>query len=242
MTFRIVVLLLAAFCTILIVYCIENFLIQFQIRSEENSDLLKKQLEYYQEADILDTELRKFRHDINNHFICMEHLFQNKDIKTLETYFYDLKEAFAFQKKIYFSGNHIIDAILNHELSKHCLSTVNIIVFGSLKEEVCVTAMDLCTIFSNILSNAITSVTKCDRSMKPELTIHFHTGSKYFSIYVSNSAAEEDMKKFTKKAKRSNRNHGYGLIKIKEIVKKYNGNFEQTIEEQSITTQVYLPI
>ncbi|MBQ4523725.1 MAG: GHKL domain-containing protein [Lachnospiraceae bacterium] len=241
LTFRIVVLVLGAFCTILIVYLIESFLLQFQIRSEENTDLLKKQLEHYQSADLLDMELRKFRHDIRNHFICMEYLVQNKDMENLETYFQDLKESFAFQERVYLSGNHIIDAILNHELSRHCSNTVNVIVYGSLKENCSLSSMDLCTVFSNILSNAIASVNKCDSSMKPELTIHFQTGSHYFSISVSNSICEEDAGNLMPK-KKSSRNHGFGLNKIKEIVEKYNGNFEQTRKEQTVITKVYLPL
>lgn len=241
--FRIVILVLTSFCVIMIVYFIESFLIQFQIRSEENTELLEKQLEYYQGADLLDTELRKFRHDIKNHFICMEHLFQNRDLENLETYFNDLKESFAFQEKAYFSGNHIIDAILNHELLRHCSNTVNIIVYGSLKENCSISAMDLCTLFSNILSNAITSVNKCDGSMNPELTIHFQTGTYYFSIEVSNTIGEEDIKKLGENTKKkSNRDHGFGLNKIKEIVKKYNGNFEQTLDNETIITRVYLPL
>lgn len=243
LTFRVVVLLLTSICVILIVYFTERFLIQAKINSEENTELLQKQVEYYQSSDLLDTELRKFRHDIKNHFICMEYLFQNKDMENLQTYFDDLKKSFAFQERVYFSGNHIIDAILNHDISRRCSKTVNIIVFGSLKDDFSISAMDLCTLFSNILSNAITSVNKCDTSMKPELTIQFQTGSHYFSINVTNSICEEDTKKLNQKPKKAtNRNHGFGLNKINEIVEKYNGNFEQTLQEETMITKVYLPL
>lgn len=79
--------------------------------------------------------------------------------------------------------------------------------------------------------------------MNPELTIHFQTGTYYFSIEVSNTIGEEDIKKLGENTKKkSNRDHGFGLNKIKEIVKKYNGNFEQTLDNQTIITRVYLPL
>lgn len=79
--------------------------------------------------------------------------------------------------------------------------------------------------------------------MKPELTIQFQTGSHYFSINVTNSICEEDTKKLNQKPKKAtNRNHGFGLNKINEIVEKYNGNFEQTLQEETMITKVYLPL
>lgn len=241
--FRTVILLLTSVCVLLIVYFVERFLIQAQESSEENKELLKKQLEYYQNCDILDTELRKFRHDIKNHFICMEHLFQNGNIEDLQSYFEDLNQSFSFQERIYFSGNHIIDAVLNHDLPHHCLHHVNIIVYGSLLENCAVSSMDLCTIFSNMLSNAIASANRCDASMRPELSIQFMTGTHYFSICVTNSICPQDALDLNQKSKkRENRNHGFGLNKIKEVIEKYNGNFEQTLQGQTMVTEVYLPL
>lgn len=241
--FRIVILLLTSFSIMIIVFFVERFLFQAQTSQKENIELLEKQLEHYQNIDLLDMELRKFRHDIRNHFLCMEHLFQNGRIEEFNVYFQDLKQSFAFQEKFYFSGNHIIDAILNNDLSRHCSGNVMVTVYGSLPEIHSISSMDLCTLFSNILSNAITSVNKCDSSMNPELTIHFQNGSRYFFIGVSNSICENDVIKVNpQKKKPSNRNHGFGLNKIKEIVEKYNGTFEQKSDNQMITTEVYLPL
>lgn len=241
--FRIVILLLTSFCIMIIVFFVERFLFQAQTSQKENIALLEKQLEHYQNIDLLDMELRKFRHDIRNHFLCMEHLFQSGRIEEFNVYFQDLKQSFAFQEKFYFSGNHIIDAILNNDLSRHCSGNVMVTVYGSLPEIHSISSMDLCTLFSNILSNAISSVNKCDSSMNPELTIHFQNGSRYFFIGVSNSICENDVIKVSpQKKKSSNRNHGFGLNKIKEIVEKYNGTFEQKLDNQTITTEVYLPL
>lgn len=241
--FRIVLFLLIFLCITMIVYFAERFLTQAQINSEENVQLLHKQLESYQDSDWLDMELRKFRHDIRNHFICMDHLLKNNNVEDLQVYFQDLTQSFAFQEKAYFCGNHVIDAILNHDLSRHCSDHVNVTVYGSLSDDISISSMDLCTLFSNILSNAITSVNQCDSSEEPELTIHFQLGTQYFFIGVTNSVCEENLLELEQKRKKSfNRNHGFGLNKIKEIVEEYHGSFKQTLQEKTIMTEVYLPL
>lgn len=241
--FRIANLILVAFCVFLIVCFVERFLIQAQENREENIYLLEKQLEHYRNAELLDTELRKFRHDIRNHFICLEHLFNSGKEEELHGYFRDLQQSFAFQEKAYFSGNEIIDAILNYDLSYHCLEEVKITVYGILPEIISISSMDLCTLFSNMLSNSITSANKCVGMMDSELLIHFQSGSRFFSIAVSNSIDYNDGDRIEmEKKNRKDKNHGFGLHKIKEVLEKYDGRFEQYIEGQILTIKVYLPI
>lgn len=241
--FRVANLILTAFCIILIVYFVERFLIQAQESREENVYLLEKQLRYYKNAEILDTELRKFRHDIKNHFICLEHLFTSGKEEELHTYFQDLQNSFAFQERTYFSGNDIIDAILNYDLSRHCSEKVKITVYGVLPEIQSVSSMDLCTLFSNLLSNSISSANKCVGYMEPELLVHFQAGTRYFCIAVSNSVCYDDeMAVSIGKRNQRDKNHGFGLHKIREVVDKYDGRYEQDIQEQMITIRVYLPV
>ena len=187
----------------------------------------------------MDTELRKFRHDIKNHFMCMEYLFRNDKQEELDQYFLDLQQAFSFRDKLYVSGNDIIDAILNHDLRSNCNENVKITVYGSLPVLKTVSAMDLCTVFSNLLSNAIASANQVEEIREPEIIIRFMGGNSYFSITVSNSVMEVDV---DKKSKRKDRNHGHGIHNIKETVEKYNGNFEQNIEGDMFISSVYFPI
>ncbi len=242
--FRIVIFLLTSICILLIVYFVEKFLIQAQEDNKENIHLLKKQLEHYKNIEVLDTELRKFRHDIRNHFICMESLLNNGNEAELRSYFYDLQQSFSFQEKIYFSGNDIVDAILNYDLPHYCKENVEVTVYGELPEIQTVSAMDLCTLFSNLLSNSISSANQCSDITEPQIVIHFQTGKKFFTISISNSVRPEDetIHLAKKKKKHENKNHGFGLNIIKEVLEKYDGRFEQIMEQQMLTIKVYLPI
>lgn len=237
--FRIVIFLLTALCIYITVYFVEHFLVQAKESDEENVHLMEKQLAYYRDIEFWDTELRKFRHDINNHFVCMESLLQNGKPEELLTYFEDLRQSFSSPGKLFFSGNDIVDAILHYDLPHYCSKEVDVTVYGSLPDIHTVSAMDLCTVFSNLLSNAIASANQCVGILKPQIVVHFSGGKTYFSIAISNSILTEEG---IEPRKMPDRNHGYGIRKIKSVTEKYGGRHEQSIAQKLISVTVYLPI
>lgn len=237
--FRIVIFVLTACCIMIIVYFVERFLMQARESDAENVLLLEKQLNYYKDLELMDRDIRKFRHDIKNHFICMETLIRNGDHDDLQQYFFELQQTFSFPKKIYFSGNDIIDAILHYELPHHCREDVTVSIHGSLPDIKTVSAMDLCTLFSNLLSNAIASANQCSGTLEPELSIRFSNGNKYFSIAMTNSILPQSSIKIRRK---KNRDHGIGIRNMKDVLEKYNGRYDLNLQQQLLTITVYLPI
>lgn len=239
--YRILIYTLTSFCILVIVYFVERFLMQAREEREENMQLMEKQLKYYRDMKLMDAEVRKFRHDINNHFICMETLIRNEKIDELQKYFDDLQMTISKQNKVYFSGNEIVDAILNYDLNFSCKEEVKITSYGKLPEIETVSAMDLCTLFSNLLSNAISSANKCIDLGEAEITIRFASGKNYFSIEMSNSIPAQNSKKIKIERSKS-RNHGHGLRKIKQVLDKYDGKYELEIEENLLNVKIYLPV
>ena len=240
---RIIIYFLASLSIVLITYFVEKFLIEQQEEETENMILIEKQLEYYRNCDMMDKELRKFRHDIKGHFIGMSYLLKSKNYAELECYFKDLTDSFTFQEKLYFSGNLIIDSIINHDLHNLCNDHVQRNVSGILTDIKTVSSIDLCTIFSNLLSNAIRAANECSVEERPQLSVQFDYGTKFFSITIINSVSNDNLLIYKNSEQLpQNRNHGYGLHKIKSICEKYDGLFDQTIENHKITTTVYLPL
>lgn len=238
LAFRLTIFVLTAACILIIVYFVERFLMQARESREENIHLMEKQLEYYKSMTLLDTELRKFRHDIKNHFLCMETLLRNNKTEELKIYFQDLQQSFSFQNNVRFSGNDIVDAILHHDLPHYCREEVKVTVYGSLPEIKTVSSMDLCTLFSNLLSNAIASANQCAVMSEAQIFIRFSAGKTYFSIAISNSTLEVQ----TEKQKKKDRNHGFGVHKIDEVIEKYDGRLEKQIGAKTVSVTAYLPI
>lgn len=237
--FRIVIFFLYGIMSVVISFFVEKFLRQMQEWEDENAFLNEQRLKYYQNLDLMDKELRKFRHDIKNHFLCMQELTERGELSELKEYFKDLSGDFFQVKKIYFSGNVIIDSILNYHIYHSCGKYVKPVVYGRLPEIISVSAMDLCTVFSNMLSNAVKGANLLEG--ENELVIRFQGGEKYFSICVTNQI---EIKKQFDIERILDRNHGYGLNNIKQTVKKYDGEFEQTRDEKTgnFILQIFLPV
>lgn len=234
-------------CVVVVFLCIltfhmEEFLTHTKAEDEEKQFLLEKQLEYYERLDLMDKEIRRFRHDIKNHFACMEHLLMQEQLSEAITYFTHLKEEYDGTKTLYMSGNVIIDSILNYNLSgvKERMA-VDILVFGHLPQIETVTSMDLCTVFSNILSNAIGALTH-QMGNEKKLVIRFQSGKRYFSITVSNSTDETEVRENHTVHANRDRNHGHGKHQIHAVIEKYQGTFEQKIEEGLFVSHLCLPI
>ena len=241
-SFRTIALLLVAISILSITNFAEKFLMFAQEKESENVLLMEKQLEYYQNCDLLDKELRRFRHDIKGHFIGMGYLLKNKRYDELSTYFTDLNNSFSVHEQLYFSGNLIMDSVLNYDLPNKCGSHVLIDVSGRLHEINSIPSIDLCAVFSNLLSNAIKAVNLCQSTENCELSIHFDSGLTFFSITITNSVpCDYSANQTVRKTRSTNRNHGHGMKKIKEICKKYDGGFEQYQNEQQMITSIYLP-
>lgn len=238
-SWRLVVYWLTSLCMVLCVYYVERFMMQAWESKEENVHMVEKQLKYYEDMELLDAEIRKFRHDIQNHFICMEYLFENNKTEELQQYFVDLKETMNFQQRVYFSGNEIIDAILHYELPRNCHPEVDVTIYGDLPKIETVSSLDLCTIFSNLLSNAIRAANQCVETENAKLMIRFSGGNKFFSIVISNSMLEQND---GKKRKKNDRNHGHGVPKIKNVLEKYDGRVEVEKEQKQLIVTIYLPI
>lgn len=107
----------------------------------------------------------------------------------------------------YFTGNEIIDAILNHDVPHYCAKEVKLVVYGTLPKIDTVSAIDMCTLFSNILSNAIKAANQCIGIQDSTINIQFSGGKKYFSIIVSNSILSQNS------IETKGKNHGFGVRK-----------------------------
>ena len=233
--FRIVIFILFCIFSIAISYLMERFIKQMEFEEEKTAFLSQQQLKYYQNLDLMDKELRKFRHDITNHFLCMQELTEREDLSQLKQYFRDLVNDYSQNGQVYFSGNVIVDSILNYDLSHLCGENVMPVIYGRLPQIESVSSMDLCTVFSNMLSNAIKGANLLEQ--ENELVVNSRGGDRYFSILVTNQMGADRAERVEE-----DRNHGYGVRNIMEVIEKYQGIFEQGEDAGIFTMQVYLPI
>lgn len=202
------------------------------------------QLKYYKIMLEREEDTRKYRHDINNHFICLNELIKEGKINSIKDYLMTMqKNMNQIKQKIYVTGNDIIDAILNYHLSL-INKEVKIDIIGKCQNELGINKVDLCIIFGNLIQNAVEELNKEDNFNEKYLKVLIKMGTNYLSIYISNSISDKSFEKknLLQTEKKNKLNHGFGMLNIKRTIEENEGKLEIRIENREFTASVILKI
>lgn len=222
------------------------FLIYFQRQNEEKTRMLEierklkeSQNRYYQFMLEKEAETRKFRHDLNNHLFCLKEMAEREDIDEIKKYLDGMNgEMQKIKGATYSTGNELFDAILNDKLLG-LPENVSVTVKGTFCHELSIEAIDMCTIFSNLLQNAVEEVKKI--SGQGFLDVEIRSGQQFTEIEIKNSAIKKvKLQKdgLPKTSKEDDRNHGIGLKNVKKTIEKCHGEFVIISEEGFFSVRV----
>lgn len=189
-------------------------------------------------------ETKKFRHDINNHIMCLKELIGTGDVLQVDEYINQMQlKTLVIKKRHYSVGNDIIDAIINYYV--HILDEdVAISVIGKCNSKMAVNNVDLCSIISNPLQNAIEAITNQQQG-KRYLKIQINSTELNFKIDIRNSFETVEIKMLNglpKTKKQDKRNHGIGLKNVQQLVEKNHGIFKIDILEGEFGVMLILPV
>ena len=114
-------------------------------------------------------------------------------------------------------------------------------VSGFVGETLEIDNVSLCSIYTNLLKNAIEELTRINAGTKL-LKVEFMQGTQFLSIEIRNSLSGDSAKKsnLLETEKEDKRNHGIGLKNVKRTVKEYGGEFETRIEKDVFIARVIL--
>ncbi len=194
---------------------------------KENEELAKQfldsQNEHYEYLEKREEETRKFRHDIRNHLVVLGDCMKRGDYKGAEEYFDTLNEKVdALGNKISVN-NGIADAIINKYYDEANEKGIKLKVSGRFPMVCHISGFDICTILSNLLSNAILAESQCG-GKGVLLDIRHEEEEIYILIENDYSHALKSENGIYKTTKTDAVGHGYGLKNVKESVKKNGGH------------------
>lgn len=210
--------------------------------SEEYMAAQAKHFEKVRESDL---EMRRLRHDMKNHVLCMNELYRQKKQQELGEYLKQLYDTIIDIQSAIRTGNEIIDAIINEKAGEAEQFKIKIQVDGDFKG-ITIAAMDLCTIFSNLLDNAVEAVKSVKESDREIIVSTKKTGSFLFLTIENNTAFEVEISDNIKTTKNNKKEHGFGIGNVDKAVKKYGGEFRldcrKVSEHYVFTAEVMLPL
>ena len=198
----------------------------FEQTAELLEEKMQNQLKYYIMLDEKDTEMRKFRHDFRKHMMCVISMLEGNSFSDAENYIRGLTNKFNETVPLYKTGNYIADAILSDK-AQECKDKGIIFKFAGVIPEKNINPLELCTILSNSLDNAIEACAKISE-MTSQIRIASDFKSNYWNMKIANTLNSDiEIKNNNVLTTKSDLlNHGFGLQNIKDVVNKHNGEFK----------------
>ena len=207
------------------------------------NEKLDLQYNYYLSIKDSQDKVKKLYHDINNHISNIKAIQNDSD--DVNKYIEDINNEIKDFESIYNTHNMILDTILN-EKDRICKEN-NIDFICDLNFSKCsfIEMIDVTSIFSNLLDNAIEACNKIsENSISKYIKIRGTIVKKYYVIRCENSKVNKVNQKNNKilTSKKDKFIHGIGIESIKSSLKKYNGELEIKEEENKFIATIYIPI
>lgn len=208
---------------------------------ETEHRLSDMQKEYYIALLEQEESTRKYRHDLNNHIICLDGLLRKECYSEVHEYIRELKgNLVSIKKRNYATGNEILDILFNHQLAGK-EAAVDIGITGYCKRQLNISNVDLCIIVSNLLKNALEELQRGGYEKK-YIRINMKTGKEYFMLVICNPSGICIEKSGMRTSKTDKRNHGFGIKNVQETVEKNGGSFSLSGNGKEVFAKVVLNI
>ena len=210
----------------------------YKSEAKINENLLKVQEKYYTMLLEKDRDTIKFRHDMNSHINCMYILFKDKKYDELDLYFEKMGAALTELRPTLQTGNALLTAILNDIASKY--PQVKLEIEGSMPEDIKLSSIDICTIFSNLANNAFNAA---ERSADKFVSIAFKFigSSLYCTIQNSVSKKVNIKNNMLETEKDDKKNHGLGTVNARRCAEKYHGEITFSCDEHIFAVEIVIP-
>ena len=214
----------------------------FQKKNTISEYYLDAQKQHYEALSESNKEIRKIKHDMKNHLYCLQGLYESGNYEELGKYLHEMDESFQHIAVTNFVGHEIADAIISEKKHKAEEKNISLTAEGALYG-VELAAIDVCTIFSNILDNAIEATEKLPED-KRRIVLKVGHNKNYLLISEYNPIEKvpdiSDNRIATTKTNSSN--HGFGITNVKDAAAKYDGDVQLFVEDSKEYGEKYFHI
>lgn len=206
--------------------------------SAYQNDLVEK---HYEEVENMYRQMRGWRHDYKHHIQTMKAHLLMEQYQELDDYLSELDTDLTEVDTILRTGNVRIDAVLNSKLAVAKAKGIRVNAKATVPESLKMKEVDLCVIIGNLLDNAMEACDKTEEE-KQFIRVYIEALKEQLYIYVSNSMADNVRKSGGQYLSTKRGSHGFGLMRIDRVVKKYNGYLNRQHEEGVFATEIMLPL
>lgn len=185
--------------------------------------------------------MRGWRHDYHNHMQSVKAYLAKDNIEEAKAYINRLEEDLADIRLLFDTGNLNVDAILNAKISLALENGIRCDYKAVIPKKLSVSDIDLCVVIGNLIDNAVEAC----RSVKKEeqfLRLYIAPLKQQLYITVTNATSEVVRKLDEEYISQKRGDHGHGLKRINQVVKKYDGYINRKNEPGVFVTEILLPL
>ena len=196
---------------------------------------------HYRDVENMYRQIRGWRHDYRNHIQMMKVLAANGDMDALKAYLDELDTDLNTVDTVVKTGNPMADAILNSKISLARSRNIPTQVDAHIPVKLKMSELDLCCIIGNLFDNAMEASMALPEEKR---MIRVYMDMKGTQLYISftNFTAAKKLSKVGKGFRTSKgEGHGFGLVRIDDIVSRYDGYLSRNSEDGAFTTEILIP-
>lgn len=211
-------------------------------KNEAYENYMRMQEDSIQRMVEKDESVRRFRHDMHAHILALEAIAKETNNKQLQEYLAEMQKESAAYHITNYSGIAAIDAVVSEIMMKAKGFQISLQWKGTLSGCKDVKVYDLCTIFANLMMNAVEA---CQNIQEEQKVIYVKTYCYEESIYINIGnpcmgkvfIGEDGL---IETSKRDKKNHGFGTKNVLDTVKKNGGSIQYITQENWFEVKIVM--
>lgn len=222
------------------------FLYYFLLDKNYHLQLLqveRLQYKYYEDFLKQEKDLSVLRHDLKNILSSIGYYIESKEYNRAEKLIEELVDYKALNVK--YTGLLAIDSVLNNKLKMMDEKAIAYELDFQLPKDLFIDkiAIDLCSILSNLLDNAIEALLS-NSNIEGPIIIKLKYHKDNLVMKVVNPCIDDFCSDYNQDKVQSSKGlrYGIGLWSVKDKVKNHNGYYDFQIKKAAFHAMVVLPI
>lgn len=201
---------------------------------EMKNNMLQKSLDETEQAFKL---WRSSVHDYKNNVIALTLLAEDGNIEEIRKYL--SRENKLIDRKMFYirTGNSVVDTIINTKQNSAEKKGITFAVNAAIPEKCNISELDIANILGNLIDNAIEASVN---EREPYIDLVIKQEKQFILIKIINKYSGEFSKEM-ETTKQKKMFHGIGIVSIKSIVDKYEGEFLIRKQGNEVIAEILIP-
>lgn len=208
-------------------------------------ELMKEKEKYSQESMELirrsNEELREFKHDLKNYFLPIQEMAKTSPQSEISEALANINRKIEDVQTLIQTGNIYVDSIINTKLSiaRNEKIDVKCTILGEFNG---IDGMEFCSVFGNLMDNAIEAEKKLTGERKIFVSMEEKMG--YLRLQVKNKIQKSVLEKNTdlQTTKSAKAEHGFGHKSVKRTMQKMGGTIQYYEKEDLFCAEAVFPL